>query len=51
MATATAYLAHFGNLSRTARSFQVHRNTLLKCVQRIAGLLEENWRSPDSVSA
>ncbi|GAA2556865.1 GAF domain-containing protein [Streptomyces levis] len=48
VATATAYFTHSGNLSRTARSLHVHPNTLLKRLQRITGLLGEDWRSPDA---
>lgn len=48
VATATAYFAHSGNLSRTARALHVHLNTLLKRLDRIGSLLGEDWRSPDS---
>ncbi|MFD6285291.1 helix-turn-helix domain-containing protein [Streptomyces sp. NPDC060205] len=48
VATASAYFAHSGNLSRTARALHVHLNTLLKRLDRIGSLLGEDWRSPDS---
>ncbi|SCK37687.1 GAF domain-containing protein [Streptomyces sp. WMMB 322] len=46
--TASAYFAHSGNLSRTARSLHVHMNTLLKRLERIGSLLGGDWRSPDA---
>lgn len=48
VATTAAYFAHSGNLSRTARHLHVHMNTLLKRLDRIAVLLGDGWRSPDS---
>jgi sugar diacid utilization regulator len=48
VATAAAYFAHSGNLSRTARFLHVHLNTLLKRLDRIGVLLGEDWRTPDS---
>ncbi|SDK14733.1 helix-turn-helix domain-containing protein [Streptomyces indicus] len=48
VATAAAYFAQAGNLSRTARALHVHLNTLLKRLDRIGTLLGEDWREPES---
>lgn len=41
--TLATYFAHHGNVARTARAMHVHTNTLLKRLDRVAGVLGEDW--------
>jgi GAF domain-containing protein/sugar diacid utilization regulator len=45
--TLSSYFANSGNLTRTAKALQVHMNTLLKRLDRVEGVLGEDWRAPD----
>ena len=47
VATLSSFFVSSGNLTRTARALQVHMNTLLKRLDRVEGILGEDWRAPD----
>jgi len=45
--TVHAYFREGTNLARTARALYVHPNTVVKRLARVAGLLGDDWQSPD----
>ncbi|KPI08199.1 putative transcriptional regulator, PucR family [Actinobacteria bacterium OK074] len=47
LGTLTAYFAHSRNVAATARALHIHTNTLLKRIERIGGLLGQDWQRPD----
>jgi DNA-binding PucR family transcriptional regulator len=47
VATLSSYFGNSGNLTRTAKALQVHMNTLLKRLDRVEGVLGDDWRAPD----
>jgi hypothetical protein len=47
VATLSAYFGNSGNLTRTAGALHVHLNTLLKRLDRVDSILDEDWRTPD----
>lgn len=48
LGTLTAYLAEGGNINATARTLNVHRNTMLAKLDRISRTLGMDIRSPDN---
>lgn len=48
LGTLTAYFANSRNLAGTARALHIHTNTLLKRIERIGGLLGQDWQQPDN---
>lgn len=49
IATLDAYFSNDGNLRRTAGVLQVHLNTLLKRLDRVANVLGHDWRAADDL--
>ncbi|GIJ54325.1 helix-turn-helix domain-containing protein [Virgisporangium aurantiacum] len=45
--TLSSYFGNSGNLTRTAKALRVHMNTLLKRLDRVEGILGDDWRAPD----
>lgn len=45
--TLHGYFTHGGNLTRTGRALHVHVNTVTQRLERIAGLLGQDWQQPD----
>ncbi|MEU4164469.1 GAF domain-containing protein [Actinoplanes sp. NPDC026670] len=50
VATLDAYFGNDGNLRRTADALRVHLNTLLKRLDRVAGVLGHDWRAADDLA-
>ncbi|WP_433796261.1 helix-turn-helix domain-containing protein [Actinoplanes sp. CA-252034] len=50
VATLDAYFGNDGNLRRTAGALRVHLNTLLKRLDRVAGVLGHDWRAADDLA-
>ncbi|MCT9078675.1 helix-turn-helix domain-containing protein [Streptomyces fulvoviolaceus] len=48
LGTLTAYFANSRNVAGTARALHIHTNTLLKRIERIGGLLGQDWQQPDN---
>ena len=46
--TLATYFANSGNLARTARALKVHKNTLLKRMERLSEILGANWQEPET---
>jgi hypothetical protein len=46
--TLVQYFANGANLARTARALNVHINTLLRRMDRVADILGEDWQRPDN---
>ena len=46
--TLAKYFANSGNLARTARALKVHKNTLLKRMERLSEILGANWQEPET---
>jgi hypothetical protein len=46
LGTLSAYFAHSRNVAGTARALHIHTNTLLKRIERIGGLLGQDWQQP-----